>query len=197
MRTLRSRSRLSELLTPECIKSFISQFGPSFLVLSSLLVYLLPLWIHTWLFLFCPLQSLLSTSSHPFLFNSSISNSHPYASLSLAILLLSSLSLIILSYLDSLPAYSKCDIMQARSEPRGLMQEMDSRNPSEVLSDEKTEIEDSEDTSAQERKQEPDSENVENPKADGQGSQKIGVRSSKGSDLHSPISAPAKTVSLL
>lgn len=41
--------------------------------------------------------------------------------------------------------------MQARSEPRGLMQEMDSRNPSEVLSDEKTEIEDSEDTSAQEK----------------------------------------------
>lgn len=90
--------------------------------------------------------------------------------------------------------------MQARTEPRGLMQEMDSRNPSDVLSDEKTEIEDSEDTSAQERKQEPDSENVENPKADGQGSQTIRVRSSKGSDLqnlHSPFSAPAKTVSLL
>lgn len=45
---------------------------------------------------------------------------------------------------------------------------MDSCNPSEVLSSEKTEIGDSEDTFAPEKKQDPDSENVENAKANGQ-----------------------------
>lgn len=45
---------------------------------------------------------------------------------------------------------------------------MDSRNPSNLLSDEKTEIEGSEDTSAQEKKQEPDSKKVDKDKADGQ-----------------------------
>lgn len=59
--------------------------------------------------------------------------------------------------------------MQAQTNPRGQMQELDSRNPSEVLSCEKTEIEDSEDTSAQERKQESDSEYVGKDKANGQG----------------------------
>lgn len=58
--------------------------------------------------------------------------------------------------------------MQAQSEPRGQVHEMHSRNPSKLLSDEKTEIEGSEDTSAQEKKQESDSNKVDKDKADGQ-----------------------------
>ena len=58
--------------------------------------------------------------------------------------------------------------MQAQSEARGQMQAIKSCNSSEALSREKVEVIESEDTSAQEKKQEPNSENVDKDKADGQ-----------------------------
>ncbi len=58
--------------------------------------------------------------------------------------------------------------MQAQSEARGHMQGMESRNSSDALSAEKAEVGESEDTSAQEKKQEPNSDNVVKEKPDGQ-----------------------------
>lgn len=58
--------------------------------------------------------------------------------------------------------------MQAQLETRGQMQEKNSRNSSDALSAEKAEIGEAENTSAQEKKQERNSENVDEDKANGQ-----------------------------
>ena len=58
--------------------------------------------------------------------------------------------------------------MQKQSEPRGQMQRMDLRNPFDVRSDEKAEIDDFKGTSARGKKQEPNFEKVDKENANGQ-----------------------------